>query len=113
MKDDSVIDVMGLAKSYRSYPGAVSRLLAVLLQEIGCEKPAANDPEAAAGIGGTDDRKRGEHSRDQAAKKRGLKVARVQRETWNLAELCGRTTVRGCIHSRALATSRSTRGRGA
>ena len=34
MKDDTVIDVMGLAKSYRSYPGAVSRLLAGLLPRL-------------------------------------------------------------------------------
>ena len=34
MKHDSVIDVMGLAKSYRSYPGAVSRLRAALLPNL-------------------------------------------------------------------------------
>jgi lipopolysaccharide transport system ATP-binding protein len=35
VKDDVVIDVTGLAKSYRSYPGAVSRLLGVLLPRLG------------------------------------------------------------------------------
>jgi homopolymeric O-antigen transport system ATP-binding protein len=34
VKHDSVIDVMGLGKSFRSYPGAVSRLMAALLPNL-------------------------------------------------------------------------------